>query len=84
MKKQTLLIALIIASIFSFTTTPEYKFTEAQTVAIYSKLVMLNTLLPESDIPAKEASKHSKETVELMTIIQNQYNKFHPDTTKKK
>lgn len=82
--KKTLSLLLTTLLIISFTAEPEYKLTETQAVKIYQKLQMLNAILPESEVPAKVASQSIKETSELMLIIEEQYKKHHPDTTKKR
>jgi len=82
--KKTLSLLLTTLLIISFTSEPEYKLTETQAVKIYQKLQMLNAILSESELPAKQASQSIKETVELMLILEEQYKKNHPDTTKKR
>ena len=53
--KKTLSLLLTTLLIISFTSEPEYKLTETQAVKIYQKLQMLNAILSESELPAKQA-----------------------------
>lgn len=81
-RKLSLLLTTIL--IISFTYQNEYKFTEVQVVKIHQKLQVLNSILPESEMPSKTANQHIKESTELMKLIEDQFNRFHPDTTKKR
>lgn len=83
MKKLLSSIILFII-ILSFTTPREYKLTEGQAVMIYQQAELLQSVLPQSELPAKTATQYIMQADSIKKVIALQYQKFHKsDSTKK-
>lgn len=85
MKKNITILLFVAAFIFiKSTVPPKYTFEEPDAIKIYNQLQVLKEVLPTTEIPAKTVVSISKQTDSLQALIAIQYQKFHPDTTKKK
>lgn len=82
--KRILIVFLVTLIALSFISESEYKLKEGEAIKTYEKLRLLVEILPQSELPAKDASKHIKETSEILQVLEAQYKKNHPDTTKVK
>lgn len=75
---------LLLATLIFSTTPPKYTLEETDAIKVFNQLQILKEVLPNSELPAKSVTQIMKQTDSLQAIIVTQYNKFHPDTTKKK
>lgn len=82
--KKTIIPMLLLATLIFSTTPPKYTLEETDAIKVFNQLQILKEVLPNSELPAKSVTQIMKQTDSLQAIIVTQYNKFHPDTTKKK
>lgn len=82
--KKTIIPMLLLAVLIFSTTPPKYTLEETDAIKVFNQLQILKEVLPNSELPAKSVTQIMKQTDSLQAIIVTQYNKFHPDTTKKK
>lgn len=82
MKKTITLLSIIL--IIAFAPEKEYKLTEGQAVMIYQQAELLQSVLPQSELPAKTATQYIMQADSIKKVIALQYQKFNVDTTKKK